>query len=75
MAAVTSYKLTKLTYMCPQDMNDDDSDDDDDDDGDVYGISGVIPLGSDREGAKSVQNYLLEKATGGKVSARSIQRC
>lgn len=61
--------------MCLQDMNDDDSDDDDDDDGDVYGISGVIPLGSDREGAKSVQNYLLEKATGGKVSARSIQRC
>ncbi|XP_022646990.1 protein BCCIP homolog [Varroa destructor] len=59
-------KLSVILRQADQDMNDDDSDDDDDDDGDVYGISGVIPLGSDREGAKSVQNYLLEKATGGK---------
>ena len=43
-------------------MQDDEEDDDLDDEGDVYGIGGLLPLDSDREGVKGVKKFLLEQA-------------
>lgn len=43
-------------------MQDDEEDDEMDDDGDVYGVGGLLPLDSDREGVKGVKTFLLEQA-------------
>lgn len=45
-----------------------DDDDDMDDDGDVFGVGGLLPLDSDREGVKGVKRFLLEQA--GDVSSQ-----
>ncbi|OQR76014.1 protein BCCIP-like [Tropilaelaps mercedesae] len=60
-------KLSVILRQADEDMEEDEEDDNDD----VYGVTGVVPLGGDRDGVKSVRNFLLEKA--GDVKNASIR--
>ncbi|XP_003743787.1 BRCA2 and CDKN1A-interacting protein [Galendromus occidentalis] len=64
-------ELNKLSLVLRQ-SDDDMLDDDDDmeDDAEVFGVGGLLPLNSDREGVKDVKKFLLEQA-GEKGQARS----
>jgi len=58
-------KLSVVLRQSDEDMQDDEDDDDmDDDDGDVFGVGGLLPLSSEREGMKGVKKFLLEQAKG-----------
>lgn len=52
--------------VCFQNVENDDEEDDDDDD-DIFGVTGVVPLQGEREGVRTVREFLLDKATTAKV--------
>lgn len=51
--------------VCFQNVENDDEEDDDD--GDIFGVTGVVPLQGEREGVRTVREFLLDKATTAKV--------
>lgn len=55
-------------------MQDDDEDEDMDDGGDVYGVGGLLPLDSDREGVKGVRKFFLEQAGDVSFACRYLIR-
>jgi len=56
-------KLSVVLRQSDEDMEDDDDNDEDmEDESDVFGVGGLLPLDSDRDGVKAVKKFLLEQA-------------